>query len=314
MGAIRGMNFAAFDLNLLRVFDALMRERSVTRAGEQIGLSQPAVSQALNRLRALLDDQLFVRKGPEMAPTPRAEAIAPAVRSALSLVEAALTGDRGFDPSTASRTYTLTGSDFFSTLVMPELFGRLAAQGSGLRLRFMDSALGDVERLLQEDAIDMAVERPLTLPDWVSREVLFTSAFKVIAAKAHPDLVKVEPGAPLPLDLFCRLPQALRSIDGTLSGWTDEALAAIGRERRVVLTLPQFHAVALAVAQTALIAVLPVQYAEGVADELGLSIYEPPVAMAAPEISMYWHARHDGNPAHRWLRDHLREITARFRR
>src|SRR5215469_3038955 len=86
MGAIRAMNFGAFDLNLLRVFDALMRERSVTRAGDQIGLSQPAVSQALGRLRALLDDQLFVRRGTEMAPTPRAEEIAPVIRQALAQV------------------------------------------------------------------------------------------------------------------------------------------------------------------------------------------------------------------------------------
>src|SRR3954451_13086285 len=105
------MNFGAFDLNLLRVFDALMRERSVTRAGEQIGLSQPAVSQALNRLRALLDDQLFVRRGAEMLPTPRAEALGPAIRDALAQVEVALTGDRRFDPATAERAYTLIGAD-----------------------------------------------------------------------------------------------------------------------------------------------------------------------------------------------------------
>jgi len=164
MGAIRGMNFAAFDLNLLRVFDALMRERSVTRAGEQIGLSQPAVSQALSRLRAMLDDQLFVRKGPEMAPTPRAEAIAPAVRNALALVEEALIGDRAFDPATAARTYTLIGSDFFASLLMPALYARVAGQARGVRLRLVDSAHGDVERLLQDDAIDLAVERPLVLP------------------------------------------------------------------------------------------------------------------------------------------------------
>jgi DNA-binding transcriptional LysR family regulator len=314
MGAIRGMNFAAFDLNLLRVFDALMRERSVTRAGEQIGLSQPAVSQALSRLRALLDDQLFIRKGPEMAPTPRAEAIAPAVRNALALVEEALIGDRAFDPASASRTYTLIGSDFFATLLMPALYARMARQARGVRLRLVDSARGDVERLLQDDAVDLAVERPLVLPEWVSREVLFDSPFKVVAAKDHPDLVGVAPGAPLPLDLFCRLPQALRSIDGSLSGWTDEALASVGRERRVVLALPQFQAVALAVAETRLIAVLPTQFVETVADDLGLSIYEPPVATGVPEISMYWHSRHDRNAAHRWLRDHVREVAARFRR
>ena len=308
------MNFAAFDLNLLRVFDALMRERSVTRAGEQIGLSQPAVSQALNRLRALLDDQLFVRRGTEMAPTPRAEDIAPAVRNALSLVEAALTGDRGFDPAEASRTFTLIGSDFFSTTVMPDLFARLAAEAPGVRLRLVDSAIGDVERLLQEDAVDLAVERPLTVADWVSREALFTSSFKVVAAKGNRALAAVAPGAAIPLDLFCRLPQAIRSIDGSMSGWTDEALASVGRERRVVLALPQFFAVARTVARSGLVAAIPEEVAEDVAADLDLSVYEPPVATGLPDISMYWHSRHDRNPAHRWLREKVLEATAIYRR
>src|SRR5512146_1138028 len=295
------MNFAAFDLNLLRVFDALMRERSVTRAGEQIGLSQPAVSQALNRLRALLDDQLFVRRATEMSPTPRAEDIAPAVRSALALVESALTGDRGFDPREASRTYTLIGSDFFSTNVMPDLFGRLVAEAPGIRLRLVDSALGDVERLLQDDAVDLAVERPLTVADWVSREPLFTSSFKIVAAKDNPELAGIAPGAAVPLDLFCRLPQAIRSIDGSISGWTDDALASVGRERRVILALPQFFAVARTVAASGLVAAIPTEIANDVAEELGLALYAPPVTGGRPEISMYWHSRHDRNPAHRWL-------------
>jgi DNA-binding transcriptional LysR family regulator len=308
------MNFAAFDLNLLRVFDALMRERSVTRAGEQIGLSQPAVSQALNRLRAMLDDQLFVRRATVMAPTPRAEDIAPAVRSALALVEMALTGDKGFDPAEASRTFTLIGSDFFSTNVMPGLFARLTAEAPGVRLRLVDSARGDVERLLQDDAVDLAVERPLTVADWVSRQPLFTSSFTIIAAKGHPDLAAVAPGAPVPLDLFCRLPQAIRSIDGSIAGWTDEALASVGRERRVILALPQFFAVARTVARSRLIAAIPTEIAHEVSDELGLSTYAPPVAAGYPEISMYWHSRHDKNPAHRWLREQILAATAVYRR
>lgn len=315
MGAISGMNFAAFDLNLLRVFDALMRERSVTRAGEQIGLSQPAVSQALNRLRALLDDQLFVRRGAEMAPTPKAESLAPAIRNALSLVETALLGDRAFDPTQAQRTYTILSSDFFSMLVMPEVFARISAEAPGVRLRMVDSALGDVERLLQDDAVDLAAERPLTVAEWVSRELIFTSAFSIIAARGHRRLAEagVAPGGVIPLDLFCDLPHAIRSIDGSMSGWTDEALAAVGRQRRVVLTLPQFAAVAKAVAQSELIAAIPKEYAEVVAGEEGLEVYQAPLTLGRPEISLYWHSRHDKNPAHIWLRDHLRAATARFR-
>lgn len=312
MGAIRPMNFAAFDLNLLRVFDALMRERSVTRAGEQIGLSQPAVSQALTRLRALLDDQLFVRKGAEMAPTPRAEALATAVREALNLVEQALCGDQAFDPAHAERTYTILGSDFVSMLVMPKLYPRVAREAPMVRLRLVDTAWGPVERLLQEDAIDFALERPLNLPEWVTREVLFVSPFAIVAARGHPAFLAraVQPGAAAPLDLFCETPQALRSIDGSLGGFTDETLAKVGRARRVVLALPHFAAVAEAVAQSELIAALPRQFAEAVAESLDLALYEPPLEFAAPQISLYWHSRHDRNPAHRWIRDHIRQVCA----
>jgi DNA-binding transcriptional LysR family regulator len=306
------MNFGAFDLNLLRVFDALMRERSVTRAGDQIGLSQPAVSQALGRLRALLDDQLFVRRGTEMAPTPRAEEIAPVIRQSLAQVEQALAGGRRFDPASLSRTFSMIGADFVSILMMPPLYARIAAEAPGVRLRLVDTARGEVERLLQDDAADLAIERPLTVPDWVSREVVFRSAFWLIAAAGHPEIAAagVKPREALPLDLFCRLPQAIRSVDGSMSGFTDEALAEVGRSRQVVLALPHFAAVALAVAQSHLIAAIPSQFAEACAKPMGLELYALPMPTAVPEISMYWHSRHDRNPAHQWLREHVRAVSA----
>jgi DNA-binding transcriptional LysR family regulator len=309
------MNFAAFDLNLLRVFDALMRERSATRAGDMIGLSQPAVSNALNRLRHALDDELFVRRGNDMLPTPRAEAIADRVRDALAQLEAVVAGDARFDPATAQRIFTLFGADFFSMLFMPNFAARIAALAPGIALRLIDSAGGDVERLLRDNAIDIALERPLDMPDWVSRQVLFSAPFAVIAARRHAALqkAKIKPGAKLPLKLFCALPQALRSIDGGMSGNTDDALRKAGAQRRVVLTLPHFHAVALAVAGGSLIAVVPQQFAERVADDLGLAVYRPPVEIPAPEIRMYWHKRHDGHPAHRWLRGEILTAIKPFR-
>jgi DNA-binding transcriptional LysR family regulator len=308
------MNFGAFDLNLLRVFDALMRERSVTRAGDQIGLSQPAVSQALGRLRALLDDQLFVRKGPEMAPTPRAEELAPVIRQALAQVEQALAGANRFDPAALSRTFSLIGADFVSLLMMPPLYARMAAEAPSVRLRLVDTARGEVERLLQDDAVDLAVERPLTVADWVSHEVIFRSPFALIAAADNKEIAAegAKPGEALPLDLFCRLPQAIRSVDGSMSGWIDEALAEVGRARTVVLALPQFAGVALAVAQSGLIAAIPEQFARAYAESMGLAVYALPIPAGVPEISMYWHSRHDANPAHRWLRDHVRAVSAEF--
>lgn len=302
MSVIKRMNFQTFDLNLLRVFEALMRERSVTRAGEHVGLSQPAVSAALARLRAALDDQLFVRRGTEMVPTPRAESLTPSVRDALGTLERGLFGDRRFDASTAETSFTLLGADFFSTLVMPNLGAWLRVEAPGVRLRFLDSARGDVDRLLQDDSIDLALERPLQVPDWVSSELLFVSPFVVVAARGHRGLNDLAAGSAIPLDRFCSIPQAIRTITGDLSGAVDEALALAGAQRKVVLGLPHFQSVALAVGRSDLIAALPVQYAQAVADELDLDIFQLPVPSPAPEIRMYWHSRHDSRPAHAWLR------------
>lgn len=311
MGWIAAVNFNALDLNLLRVFDALMRERSVTRAGERIGLSQPAVSAALNRLRALLGDQLFVRRGNEMVPTPRAEVIGETVRSALGSVERVLGTGRTFDPAQAERTFTLLGADFFSMLLLPALFARVAETAPGVTLRFLDSARGDVQRLLLEDVIDVALERPLERPDYVSSAVLFESPFVIVAARDHPALAAagIAPGDPLPLDLFADLPHAIRSIDGTLTGMVDEALAATGRRRRVVLALPHFQGIALAVARSTALAAVPRQFAEAVGSDLGLAIYRPPIDVPAPEIRMYWHSRRDDDPAHCWLRGEVLQLV-----
>jgi len=307
------MNFSAFDLNLLRVFDALMVERGVTRAGSRIGLSQPAVSSALNRLRAILDDQLFVRSGTQMVPTPRAEDIAPAVAEALARVEAALFGDVRFDPATLERTFTLQGADFFSVLLMPALSRRLATAAPGVRLRMLDTARGDIERLLRDDVIDLSLEPSISMPEWVASDHALMSPFLVIAARGHPALATVPPGDRFPLDLYCALPHAIRSVDGTMSGVIDEGLERIDRSRRVVLALPNFQGVATTVAEGELIAAIPEQFARAYADRLGLALYALPMPTAVPEIRMYWRRRNSGNPVHAWLRSMVREACADLR-
>jgi DNA-binding transcriptional LysR family regulator len=307
MARINAMNFAAFDLNLLRVFDAVMRERSATRAGERIGLSQPAVSAALNRLRHLLGDELFVRQVNEMVPTPRALALAEPLQEALLRIEQVLCAGAGFDPAAAVRAFTLLGADFFSMLMMPGLTETVSALAPGISLHLLDSARGDIDQLLINDKIDMAIERPLELPEWISRRMLFRSPFAVIAARNHPDLAaaRVKEGDAIPIDLFCSVPHALRSIDGSTTGFVADALAAMGRRRQVVLTLPQFYGVALAVSRSRLLAAVPQQFAHAVAGELQLGIYQSPIPVPVPDVSLYWHRRHDDDPAHRWLREQV---------
>jgi DNA-binding transcriptional LysR family regulator len=298
------------DLNLLRVFAALMRERSVTRAGEQIGMSQPAVSAALGRLRHALDDQLFVRRGNDMVPTPRAEDLIGPVQEALNQLEAALHGRRRFDPLRAERTYTLVGADFFSLLLMPPLSARMTEVAPGVRLRLFDFGAAPVERLLQDDVVDLVLEGPLDLPDWVSSEVMFQSHFCAVARSDLAPLVErgIQPGDEIPLELFCELPHALRTVGGGMTGFTDTALAALGCTRRVTLAVPHFHGVLLAVAGGTMLGVVPGSFARAFAAGLGLGMYRPPVALPAPDIAMYWHSRHDRSPAHRWIRTQVLEV------
>ncbi|RWC13745.1 MAG: LysR family transcriptional regulator [Mesorhizobium sp.] len=304
------MNLNALDLNLVRVLDALLREKSVTRAGEQIGLSQPAVSAALNRLRHALNDQLFVRRGNDMVPTPRAESLAEPVRAALREIERAFQPATDFDPAKLERTFTLMGADFFSMLLMPSIAG----VAPGVSFRFLDSAIGDVSKLLQEDRIDLALERPLEVAEWVSSVALFGSPFAIIAARDNAALCQagIAEGEEVPLDFFCALPHALRSIDGSMSGFTDDALGRIGLARRVTLALPHFQAVALAVAGGPYLAAVPTQFAVAAAKTLPIGIYRAPIPIQSPAVRMYWHARRDDEPPHRWIREQILDEVGRL--
>jgi len=307
-------NIRTLDLNLLRVFDAMMQHRNVSRTGEALGLTQPAVSAALGRLREHLGDPLFVRVGNRMVPTARAEAIAHPVASALQSLASALDEAVPFDPATATATFTLRGADFFSMRLMPPLAGRLAKEAPGITLRFLDSARGDTLDLLEEGSVDLALEQPMETPPWVYRTLLLPSPFVLIAARDHPAIAAqgIASGDVLPLDLFCDLPHALRSTDGTMSGMTDTALAALGRARRVALVLPHFEAILYAVAQSAMISVVPVQLVAGRFEEMGLSIYEPPLAIPVPKMQLYWHSRNDKAPPQIWLRRRVLEEVARL--
>ncbi len=316
MGPITDVNFATFDLNLLRVFDALIRERSVTRAGELIGLSQPAVSNALSRLRHHFADELFVRRGNDMVPTPRAEALAVKIQKALSEIESAVTDEMTFQPEELERVFTLSGADFFSALVMPRLHSRVTRMAPRVTLRMIEGATGEVATLLRDSTIDMALERamPMQQSDWVSSAALMQSRFLVVAAKDHPRIREagIAPGDALPLDLFCALPHALRSVDGSLAGIVDTALSKLGRMRHVALALPHFHAVAVAASKSELIATLPEQTAQDAAGILGLSVYRPPVEVPPQELRLYWHRRHDRSAAHRWLRAQIFETIEKL--
>lgn len=307
-------NFRTLDLNLLRVFAALDETRNVTRASERLGMSQPAVSAALARLRDHLGDPLFVRVGNGMAPTPRAETAAPAVFDALARLDAALTATGPFRPDTAETVFSLRGADFFSTRLIPPLAAALAREAPGISIRFLDSGYRDLIGLLQTGEIDLALEQPTEVPKWISRTLLFPSPFRIVAARDNPELraAGLRAGDVLPLDLFCSLPHALRSIDGTMTGMTDAALARSGRKRRVALVLPHFDAILRAVARTGMIAAVPVQLLADEKATAELLEFEPPIEIPVPRMQLYWHSRLDRAPAHLWFRTRLLAEVSRL--
>jgi DNA-binding transcriptional LysR family regulator len=301
------VNFGALDLNLLRVFNAMMIERSTVRAGERIGLSQPAVSSALGRLRQILQDELFVRDGNRMAPTTKALALQDPIKAALQQIEDALSSALGFDPASAERNFVVAGSDYVSTFLMPQLARTARSEAPHVTLQMLDFPPGQVFALLSEGRVDVAVERGMDPPDWIRQETLFRSFVVCIARKEHPVLSRsgIAPGDRIPPDLYCAIPQVILSTDGSKAGSMQQALARLGLSRHVAMTVPHFQAVALAAAGGDLLGNVPVQFARYSARLLDLDLYLPPVAPPIVEMRMYWHRRVEQDPAQAWLRSRI---------
>ena len=298
------MNLRTFDLNLLRVLDALLRDKSTTLAAQRIGLSQPAVSAALGRLRAALNDPLFVRHGQKLEPTTYALSLGTPLRRLLDELETLLSGPATFDPSRTIENFKISGSDFFSTMLMPQLGERLAREAPGIRVQMVDLVPDNYVGTLESYDIDLALIPWLGHPEWIEFQPLFNSSFAMIARKGHPRLKRagVTPGEAVPIDLFCDLGHVLFSPEGKLKAMGDTALAKVGRERRVVMTMPTFGGVCGAVAQSDHVALIPQQLAHMQGPRMGLDVYNPPMPMPLPLIGMIWHKRATHSPAHKWFR------------
>jgi DNA-binding transcriptional LysR family regulator len=257
------VNLRTFDLNLLKVFDVVMSERSLTRAAQQLALTQPAVSNALRRLRESLGDELLVRKGRGLEPTARGLELWPAVRDALQRLQASLAPNI-FEPATATTTFVLTLADATAAELMPGLIQIITTQAPDVSLRVVPLTTRDPRRLLDEGHADLAIGHfPAVLTDLTARAQageavpflhhrLFVSDYVCVMRKDHP-LAK---GA-MTLDRFCAARHMLVSFSGRAFGFIDEALTSLGRSRRVVLTVNQFFTAGKVVTHSDLLTVLP---------------------------------------------------------
>lgn len=302
------MNFATFDLNLLRVLDALFREGSTVKAGSRLGLSQSAVSSALSRLRLALNDPMFVRQGNTLVATAYADGIRQDLHEELNRIEALLSPPDVFDPTVAEGNFKIAASDFFAEMLMPRLGDFLSKAAPKLRAQLVDLVPYDyVESLDRYDA-DLALIPDTDLPSWISREPLFHSPFVVIARETNPGVVGLEDGAAMPMDHFCAMSHVLFSPEGKLTAMGDAALAKVGKNRHVAMTVPVFSGACRVVRGSDLIALIPEQLAAEVKTAYGLKVFQPPMPIDPPLIIGIWHSLADTAPVSAWMRTQIFDL------
>jgi LysR family transcriptional activator of mexEF-oprN operon len=285
------------DLNLLIVFETLMHERSVTRAAEKLFLGQPAISAALSRLRSLFDDPLFVRTGRSMEPTTRALEIMALLEPALDSISTAVSRAAEFHPETSTSVFRIGLSDDVEFGLLPPLIKRLRAEAPGVVLVIRRTNYLLMPALLASGEISVGVSYTAELPANAKRKVLRRSKAKLLRADSAPD--------PVSLDEFCARPHALVSFSGDLNGFIDVELEKQGRNRRVVLAVPQFHGLGNLLEGTDILATVPDYTASVLTSAGGVRAEDLPFTTQSFELHMAWRGAQDNDPAERWLRSRI---------
>jgi DNA-binding transcriptional LysR family regulator len=310
------VNFRTLDLNLLRVFDEVMAERNLTRAARNLSITQPAVSNALRRLREVLGDELVRRSGAGVEPTPRALALWPTVRDALRQLQHTLAPGE-FDAGTADTTFLLAMADATAAELIPGLVQIAEKEAPAISLRVLPLTTRDPRRMLELEEVDMAVGYfPAVIASLAARgqsgvgvafetQRLYLGQYVCVMRRDHP-LAK----APLTLDDYCAARHLLVSFSGRPYGFIDQTLGAMGRERRIVVTVNQFFTAGRVVANSDLLTVLPRHFVTvtGIDDQLvlrDLPFDQPPV-----HVDAIWHRRAQHGHAHEWLRTALLRSAA----
>lgn len=297
------MKLESIDLNLLLVFDALATERSVTRAATKIGLSQPALSNALSRLRTLFHDPLFERSRGQMQPTPRARQLLVPLSEAISKLREAFETQAAFRPEASDREFVIATNDYIDSLLLPRFVQRVQRDAPSVALRTLRTDylfLPPVERL-QSGELDLALgffgETPRPNPGLLSKR-LVTGRLVCILRAAHP-----RAGRKMTLRTFAETPHVrIMYPQNERVGSIDPILRSRGLARRIAVTVPHYLTIPAIVAKTDLIAVVPEWLARREERRLRLKIFEPPIALPDISIVMTWPERLQFDRAHSWFR------------
>ena len=291
------------DLNLLKVFDAIYRLRNLTDVARHVHLTQPAVSHALRRLRTTLGDPLFVRTVNGLEPTPRSEQMVNPIRQALGLIEDTVSSTGSFEPAQCTREFRLLLSDLGELVFLPRLLSHLRAHTPGATALVVQASRTHYEALLRDRAADIAVGHLPNLPPTLKHRPLFRDDYVVLRAKSS-----ARSSRKLTLAQYAQAAHMEVDPPGSVRRPVETALESVGVQRRVVLRVPHYFAVPSILLQTDLLVTVPRSVARNLRNAEDLQITDAPLAIAPLEVTMYWHARQDTDPAHRWLRQTMVEL------
>lgn len=292
------------DLNLLTIFDAIFRERHISRAAERLGMSQSAVSHALGRLREILNDPLFERHAATMKPTRRALEIARPVQDALHNLSGILAPAEGFDARSTKRTFTIAMGDYCECVLLPPLMQWLSRNAPNIQIAIQSEATPAAQELLNQGRIDLLLDYMPLEAEGIVACSLYKEHLCSVASRTRSDI-----GDQLSLESFRAARHVIYSRHSELGSLLEVALRREEVERSSVLVASSLVSMLLIASQSSLLASVPRKLAAHYADDLDLVIYPLPVEMEDLIVKMYWQQDQQEDPSHRWLRDLIQRIA-----
>ena len=294
-----------YDLNLLPIFVALLEERSVTRAADRLGMTQSALSNALTRLRAMLQDPLFIRERYGMRPTPKAEALAPALTSALAALDAVVLGQQAFDPACADQLITIAPNSYVEFVFVPALTARLRELAPGIRLRTLPFGADLATTGVTSGTTAMVLGRITDAPDNLVVQHIADDGLACVVRADHPKV-----GTKITKAQYERMKHVnLLPAGGRLRAGLFQALERGGLKRDVAVTVTHFMSIPEIVAATDYCATLPKLICRRLASDARLKVLPAPVDLGTFPMQMAWHVRYRHDPAHVWLRNLVAEVA-----
>lgn len=297
------MNLHQYDLNLLVIFNMIFHELHLTKAGERLNMSQPAMSQALKKLRELFEDPLFVRNGKVMIATERAEQLAPQIKQIISMTRKAFEDKGSFDPATSNRSFTLSMSDYTEMVMMPRLFKRLQKVAPNIKIETGHLSCKDYQQSLDNGELDIILACSLQFKANSFRQLLFDDKEVVLVRKDSPALKE-----PLTLKKYVSYKHAqFQWLDGENS--IDRELRELNLERQIVLEVQHEMVLPLILNDADVLVNMPNRMAKLFKELLPLEIIEMPITPIEYQFYQHWHERNQQDPAHSWLRKEILEVA-----